>query len=98
MHNEYPEVTRAAEELRAVLAVLEKAGDSYTQQLRGLLSDIENGNRFAAKEALYKAGGLCHPKCLGDIYLKDLTSAEWLSRLQRLEDACAAAFALLEKQ
>ncbi len=96
MDADYPEVTRAVEEIRTVIAALEKNGGDYTALLRAALSDIETGNRFAAKEAVLKVGEMCHPKCLGDIYLKDVSSAEWFSRLERLEAACASAFERLE--
>lgn len=93
---DYPEVREAEKQLRAVLDALERNGAGYTEALRGLLADIEGGNRFAAKEAFFKAGELCHPKCLGDQYLKDIPSKEWFATLSRLEEACAAAFERLE--
>lgn len=93
----YPELRLAEDELRSVLEVLERNGSGYTEILRSLHSDMGSGNRFAAKEAFFKVGELCHPRCLGDQYLRDIKSEDWGARLSRLENACAAAFKSLEK-
>lgn len=92
-----PEARKAEEELRSVLGVLERNGAGHTELLRGLLVDIVSGNRFTVREAFLKAGKLCDPKCLGDEYLKDISSAAWFAMLSRLEDACAAAFERLQE-
>lgn len=97
MSFDYTEVRKAEAELRSVLAVLERNGAGYTEVLRGLLADMGSNNRFVAKEAFFKAVDLCHPKCLGDQYLKDIRSEEWFAMLGKLEEACAAAFKCLEK-
>jgi hypothetical protein len=96
MSFDYPEVLKAREEVLSALALLERSGAGHAGTLRGLLADMDSDNRFAAREAFLKAGGLCHPKALGDQRLKDVPAEEWLARLDRLEDACAAAFERLQ--
>lgn len=92
-----PEARKAEEEMRSVLGVLERNGAGHTELLRGLLADVGSGNRYTVREAFFKAGKLCDPKCLGDEYLKDTPPAEWFAMLSRLEDACAAAFERLQE-
>ena len=96
MNPDYPEVRIAEAELRFILEVLVRNNAGYTEVLRTLLADISSGNPFSVKEAFFKAGELCHPKCLGDQYLKDTPSKEWFEMINRLETACAAAFKRLE--
>lgn len=94
-------INSAVENTQEVINLLEKhAGqpDNYISDLNGQILKIETGNVFEKKQALKHIAGLTHPKCLGDVHMKDYPWRDWSKVLDKLRQKCIRAFNQLEKQ
>jgi len=81
-----------------VIGILKRNGDSFGELLLTYLTAINTAPVTVAKEGFFKIGQMCDPKCLGDRFLKDLSTEEWHQVIGRLEDACVSAFNRIEPE
>ena len=98
MWRQYPEIRDAIAAIERVIGILERDGDLSSEAIRPHLTTINTAPVAVAKEGFYKIGQMCHPKCLGDMFLKSITHEEWSRELDKLEDACAKAFNRIEPE
>ena len=82
-----PEVQHAIALIREAIRILERStpGSSLAQHLE----HIERGIPFQRKEAFAAIGSLCHPRALGDRFLRGMEHESWLDHLDALDAACA---------
>jgi hypothetical protein len=98
MWRQYPEVKEAISTINRVVGILERNENRSSETMKRHLASINTDPVAVAKEGFYKIGQMCHPKYLGDIFLKDIPQEAWSREIERLEDACARAFNRIESE
>ena len=93
-----PEVQHAITLIREAIRILERSTPGSGSSLAQHLEHIEHGIPFQRKEAFAAIGSVCHPRALGDRFIRGMEHESWLDHLDALESACATAFTLLDRE
>jgi len=81
-----------------VVLLRDRTRGGSSAYLLNYLSTIREGTPWSRKEAFKKIHVMCHPKGFGDLFVEGISSEDWWAHVEKLDEACSAAFAALEEQ
>lgn len=90
-----PELENAIAEIERTIETLRRSScERWADRLAELLAEVRSDDHYTRKESLFRLGQFCHPKALGDAYVR---APGWQEQVERLHDACVRAFNRLER-
>lgn len=91
----FDDIATAKNEILKTADLLDQDNKNMADRLRAIVGSMDTW--YNTKEALFRIGGLCHPKALGDNFVTGFDIWTWYDHVANLKNVCARAFNRMER-